>query len=71
MPWECTLALVTLGDSAQKETVQLRINQLPVFYCQFLPTGGRMGLKYDLPHLFNEKITRFIIVQQPLKLEKK
>jgi hypothetical protein len=33
-----------MGDSAQKETVPLRINQLPDFYCQFLPTDGSMGL---------------------------
>jgi hypothetical protein len=41
---------------------QMSGNQLP---------GGSMGPRYVLQLLFSEKITKLLITQQPLKLEKK
>ncbi len=38
---------------------------------QFLPSGGSIGSRYLLQHLFSEKNTKLLIAQQPQKLEKK
>jgi hypothetical protein len=37
----------------------------------YLPPGGSVALIYLLPILFSKKITKLIIAQKPLKVEKK
>ncbi len=45
--------------------------QLGQISCQFLSPGGSMGLGYVLQLLSEFKVTKFPIILQPQKLEKK